>query len=112
LSLRRLGAAIARDILDLSPEKITDWLGYENRGEAKKLARKGRELWRQLGAWPWSCHASGRLPDEWWLQDRTVEMLVRWSYGYIGCNVNGPQARRIKTALVREATRRGQALSA
>ncbi|HEY4896451.1 MAG TPA: hypothetical protein VII01_10210 [Solirubrobacteraceae bacterium] len=81
--LDRLTAAVMRDVLTLTPEHITDCLGYKNRGEAKKLAREGRELWRRLGAWPWWDFGEGldTLRAGWWEDLGTVERLHDWRTG-------------------------------
>jgi len=100
--LDRLTAAVMRDLFDRSPEEITDWLGYENKGEAKKLAREGRRLWGRLGAWPWWGLTPGVPPDRWWEQPVVVELLARWYLGYGGAHRHGPMGRRLAEILGRE----------
>jgi hypothetical protein len=46
-----------------------------------KAARKGREMWAAIGAWPWSCFSpDGQLPKDW----RQLEFVVLAWQGWLG----------------------------
>ncbi len=47
--------------------------------QVRAVVRKGRALWRSLGAWPWSSCPPGRLPAEWWLDPKVQSDFRAWS---------------------------------
>lgn len=67
---RRLIAAAMADIAGLQIESktekaIVDLLGLQHPEHAARLAREGRKLWANLGAWPWFHWPEGRAPSGW-----------------------------------------------
>jgi hypothetical protein len=79
--LKRLVAAAQRDVRALSMSEVNDDLVLSDRSAARRLAREGRLLWRQLGAWPWWQSPTGPLPTEWWREPHAVETLFLWRFG-------------------------------
>ncbi len=82
--LRKMYAALMRDVQGSSPGEIVDALGAEfvdergvahpefgkrpgfaDESAARRQVRAGRELWHQLPAWPWSWFPSGKPPRDW-----------------------------------------------
>lgn len=69
--LRKMYAALMRDVQGSSLETIMDELGGERPGFADEAAARrqvaaGRRLWRRLPAWPWSWFGTnGRPPGDW-----------------------------------------------
>ncbi len=72
--MRRLSIAVMRDI-----HRTSDPRDLRTSSDIDRDARKGRELWAGLGAFPWSLYGpSGRLPAEWWRDEMAIEAWQRW----------------------------------
>jgi hypothetical protein len=88
--IKRLAAAVYCDLLGVSEADTADLLGYGSEEDhwtgqrrAKglhKVAGEGRELWAQLGAWPWwsSRRGDGELPTGWWSDPAFQRDLDAW----------------------------------
>jgi hypothetical protein len=82
--LKKLEVAARRDLRDEQPLSLTERHGYSDESCTRRVARDGRALWRQIGAWPWCCLPPGRLPDQWWREERVAEALLQWRNGKRG----------------------------
>jgi hypothetical protein len=76
--VRHLTAAAYRDLLAADLETIAELFGYSGERAAREAARKGRELWAQLNAWPWACLPAGALPRQRWGSDALVTAWAVW----------------------------------
>ena len=64
-------------------ENVAHHLGYSSRRSASAAVARGRELWRQLAAWPWwplhtLGHGGASLPDRWWTLAYVVANFEVW----------------------------------
>jgi hypothetical protein len=89
--MKRLTAAVYRDLLGISELDAADMLGFKCQQHdrepipvrakgLRKAAEEGRLLWARLGAWPWCCWQppDGTLPDGWWRDEQIQKALVIW----------------------------------
>lgn len=77
-----LYAAALRDIAGIPSDAIATELDYSETATARRAARKGRQLWVRLAAWPWwsigSEGCKGGLPEDWWQFEDCQLTLAGW----------------------------------
>jgi hypothetical protein len=85
-----LWAAWARDILGHSEAEVARDIGAalgeerhdaaERSATARERAKRGREMFRAAGVWPWAALADGeRWPRAWWKDHRVKAALAAWA---------------------------------
>jgi hypothetical protein len=79
--LKRLTAAGLRDVCGWAGADVAASLGYRDEFAACRAARRGRELWSWLHAWPWACVEQGMLRPRWWEQPAARLGWRLWAKG-------------------------------
>ena len=85
---RRLYAAALRDILGLKWKTIADLCEYRDAYSAQHRAAEARPVWREIGAWPWSCFPARGVPPTTWAPvgggSTLREAFAAWYTGRLG----------------------------